>query len=135
MGISNLERFDQLKVKITQMAQVDRDQVKQLLYDLLLLETRRCLLRAIVVDVETQDLDEPLLGTVHGLVIVERRVLVVEQDYCGEEGELRVAQLKLAQLTNELEILLHKAQLLFVEIEQTVADLFDRRAANHRRCR
>lgn len=70
LRVFDFKRLDELEMEIAQVTQVHTHQVQQLLYDLLLLQTRRVLLIPVILNILSQDLDEPLLSTIDGLVVV-----------------------------------------------------------------
>ena len=117
--IAHAERFDELEVELSEVSHVDGDEVEYLLQELLLLESGGRRVAAIVLDVHAQQVDEALIRVIHRFGVVERgaRVVRIEEDEGGEDGELGVAQLQLLELTHKLDVLLHKVLLVLVELE------------------
>ena len=67
--IFELERFDELKVRVGEASQVDADQIQELLEHLLFFEAGWGGVVAVVLDVHAEQLDEALIIVVDAFLI------------------------------------------------------------------
>ena len=114
-GIFHFKILDHVKVETVEAPQIHRDEIEQLLEHLLLFETRRRRVVAAILDIHAQEFHEALMRVIDGLLIRETRIVRHEENYGGENGRFRVAQIELFDLTYKVEVFLY--EILFVVVK------------------